>query len=455
MKPLKKEAEALRKALLPALLLTAALLLTGCSGTPSLLEISDLYTLPKLPAQYAALNERIGALLEQGLEYAAPVAGTNIQPIQLRDLDGDGSSEALVFLREREAEKPLKVKVFRSSDEDYTLAATIEGSGTGFYSCAYEDLNADGSSELLIGWRVNPDLLALSVYTMRGGAPAEILNANYVKYTVADLDGDSARELLLLHSTDDGDSVADCYGWSQGGLALKSSIGLSMTMAELREQGRIRMGAFSDGSRALFVSGVGEGGVFVCDVLTLRGGALINAARSDSTGVSREVTTFRGLYPTDIDNDGVTEIPLAEHLPVISEEQDAAYRIDWVSLSRSGEETLKCSTYHNTVDGWYLLWPESWHGSVTAQSGGTADESYVTFSYADDGASVPILRILTLSGANRASRAGRNGRFLLSRQQSVLYAGELFASESRLSLTSEEVTAAFNLIPVEWITSDN
>ena len=130
-------------------------------------------------------------------------------------------------------------------------------------------------------------------------------------------------------------------------------------------------------------------------------------------------------------------------------------KIDWVSLSRSGEETLKCSTYHNTVDGWYLMWTESWHGSVTAQSGGTADESYVTFSYADDGASVPILRILTLSGANRASRAGRNGRFLLSRQQSVLYAGEIFSTESRLSLTSEEVTAAFNLIPVEWITSDN
>ena len=36
-------------------------------------------------------------LLESGAEYAAPVSGSNIQPVQLEDLDGDGEEEALAF----------------------------------------------------------------------------------------------------------------------------------------------------------------------------------------------------------------------------------------------------------------------------------------------------------------------------------------------------------------------
>ena len=88
-----------------ALCLLLAMTLSGC-GTNFVdfdlqltLSPQELYTLPKLPAKYTALNDQIDAIISGGAEYAAPMAGTNIQPVQLRDLDGDGKEEALAFLR--------------------------------------------------------------------------------------------------------------------------------------------------------------------------------------------------------------------------------------------------------------------------------------------------------------------------------------------------------------------
>ena len=104
----------------------------------------DLYSLPQLPAEYTELNNCINQLLESGAEYAAPVSGSNIQPVQLEDLDGDGEEEALAFFRNSADEKPLKIYIFTAGEQTYEQTAVIEGTGTSIYSIAYEDLDQDG-----------------------------------------------------------------------------------------------------------------------------------------------------------------------------------------------------------------------------------------------------------------------------------------------------------------------
>ena len=66
------------------------LLLTGCLFQPP----DDLYSLPEPPADYQNLYTKIDEVRAAGAEYAGPVQGTNTQPIQLVDLDGDGVQEA-------------------------------------------------------------------------------------------------------------------------------------------------------------------------------------------------------------------------------------------------------------------------------------------------------------------------------------------------------------------------
>ena len=97
---------------LSGLLLAALYLLPGCSVPKMIFNPQDLYALPTLPEKYTDLNTLLSAILDGGAEYAAPTSGTNTQPVQLVDLDGDGREEAVAFFRNPNDEKPLKIYIF-------------------------------------------------------------------------------------------------------------------------------------------------------------------------------------------------------------------------------------------------------------------------------------------------------------------------------------------------------
>ena len=441
------------------LMMSLSLVLAGCAMPKLTLDPEELYALPELPARYTTLNQQLNAIQESSAEYAAPVSGSNIQPVQMVDLDGDGREEALAFFRQSDGEKPLKIYVFTDNGNSYTQTAVIEGSGLAVYSIAYSDMNGDGRMELIVGWRVSMDLQALAVYALEPGGARELARSNYVKYAVADLNGDGMQELTVFRANQDGVGAADCYLWKNGALTLSSTIRVSMTMAELSQQGKVTVGTLRSGEPALFVTGVAEGMRAMTDVLLLRGGELNNAVLSPTTGVSGESSRFRALYPADINGDGVTEVPRTVALYGEELEGDTAQRVDWISFDAAGAAIRVLSTYHAIEDGWYLQLPDGWADTIYVGRSASADEASVTFYMGDsrDQSYTPVLRITTLSGSNRERLAVRTGRFILGRNDGVIYAGELLKGNEGWadSVTEDEVRNAFSLIAPEWSAGDN
>ena len=288
-------------------MLLAVGMLSGCSMPNLTANPEELYALPELPAKYTELNGQISAILEEGAEYAAPTSGTNIQPVQLVDLDGDKREEAVAFFRNSNNEKPLKIYVFASDGDGYRQVDLIEGSGTGIYSVFYSDLNGDGQQEIAVGWKVTANQQVLEVYTLRQDGAKALVQSDYVKYTTADLDQDGRQELVVFRTDEEGHSVADYYNWQGiGSLQYLGSGRISMTMAELSARGKVTRGALKEGTPALFVTGVTDITRAVTDILAVKNGELSNLVLSAVTGVSRDISTYRGLYPTDINMDGVT-----------------------------------------------------------------------------------------------------------------------------------------------------
>ena len=441
------------------MMMSLSLVLAGCAMPKLTLDPEELYALPELPARYTTLNQQLNAIQESSAEYAAPVSGSNIQPVQMVDLDGDGREEALAFFRQSDGEKPLKIYVFTDNGNSYTQTAVIEGSGLAVYSIAYSDMNGDGRMELIVGWRVSMDLQALTVYALEPGGARELARSNYVKYAVADLNGDGMQELTVFRANQDGVGAADCYLWKNGALTLSSTIRVSMTMAELSQQGKVTVGTLRSGEPALFVTGVAEGMRAMTDVLLLRGGELNNAVLSPTTGVSGESSRFRALYPADINGDGVTEVPRTVALYGEELEGDTAQRVDWISFDAAGAAIRVLSTYHAIEDGWYLQLPDGWADTIYVGRSASADEASVTFYMGDsrDQSYTPVLRITTLSGSNRERLAVRTGRFILGRNDGVIYAGELLKGNEGWAdgVTEDEVRNAFSLIAPEWSAGDN
>ena len=449
--------QTLRRMLLCLLLCMVMVTASGCGGIGFTLNPQELYSLPKLPSKYDELNTLLGQIIGGGAEYASPTSGTNIQVVQMVDLEGDGQEEALAFFRNAADEKPLKIYIFAATEESYRQMAVIENSGSGIYSIDYSDLDGDGWKELLVGWRVSADMQVLSVYSLRKGEPEELVRTNYVKYARIDLDQDSLQELVVLRTDNEGDGIAEYYSWNEGGLLPQSSARLSMTMAELSQQGRVKRGTLWDEAPALFVTGVAEGAYSVTDILTVRNGELANVVLSDATGVSAANTAFHGLYPTDINNDGLTEVPWS--IPLSSRDDEPGRRIDWRCYDSGGQAVTVLSTYHDVENGWYLQLPETWEGRILVSRSSTPDEATVTFSIRGIGGAEDkdFLKISTLTGTGRESRAVRGNRFSLSRRQETIYVAELLEPNSawEYGVTEDEVRAAFSLIAAEWVTGDN
>lgn len=454
----------------PMLLLTMLLpvILSGCMMSAS---VESLYSLPQLPVEYQALSAQIDAILASGAEYTSPTSGTNLQSVQLVDLDGDGVEEALAFFRNPNDERPMKIYIFRAVEDTYEQVAVIEGSGTSIHSIRYVDMNNvdknsnsnvisnAGVKEILVSWRVSTEVQAIAVYVLEDMQPVMVMSTAYSRYEVVDLDDDDMQEIMVLRSdeTESGGSIADYYDWDGGSLLLRSSARLSMTVAELQW---MQTGALRSGEPAVFITGrvTGAEGTSraVTDILTYKEPDLTNIVLSSSTGVSSQIARFLNLQPTDINGDGATEAPMPAQLPGVDE---TYWKIYWVSYSANGDPERQTITYHNQTDSWYLLIPESWDGNFTVRQNNTSTTEHSTtfYSVKDDMQDEELFTIYTLTGSNRDAQATIGGRSTLRRQSNVVYAIS-FASaydDWRYAVEQDSVAGRFNAILTQWSTEED
>ena len=82
------------------------------------------------------------------------------------------------------------------SDGNYNIAYTLEGEGNNINSIEYEDLDGDGSREVVVSWQLAARANVLSVYSLGPTGPRELIHTTYNKsYVLGDLNEDGRREL--------------------------------------------------------------------------------------------------------------------------------------------------------------------------------------------------------------------------------------------------------------------
>lgn len=416
-----------------------AVLLSGCLATST---VEELFTLPQPPIEYTELTDTITALLAGGYEYASPTAGQNIQPVQMVDLDWDGHSEALAFFRRPTDEKPLKIMIFSARDEGYVQRALIESSGTAIERVEYEDMNGDGVRELVVGWRISSDVQTVAVYDVDAQTPM-LMQSNYTRYTVQELDGDGLPSLLVFRSNELGESVAEVYSWRGDGIDRVHQRPLSSTMAAL-SAGSVVSGMLDKDTPAVFVTGINEEGMAVTDILACReNGTMTNAALNSATGLSGLIYPYRHLQPQDINADGIVEVPAPAALAELGKPNDGL--VDWMQCSIDGQIRRVATTYHCQSVGWYLAVPEAWVGRLTTAAWESVQNENQVLLRLDG---EPVASVYAITGENRESRAMRGSRQVLRRQTDIIYAGEVLSE--KVDFTIEDLRSSFKLIVSSW-----
>ncbi len=440
------------KRVLAVLLALIALLLSGCSEEPE-----TLYRLPKLPGGYYELQRAIEQVLASGAEHISPASGFNRQAVQLTDIDGDGEAEGVAFFHFNETQ-PLRIYIFKKDGDRYKVAGVIKEDGEAVDSISYASLTGGGSNEIIVGLQAGKGALkAISVYSMSSGSPVELMSSDYSDYTVYDIDADGKNELMLIrHDTVGLTGVVEEYSYRDNALKLWSSAELSQGVSALK---RVKSGYLTHHTPALYIAGLIDKDSILTDVLACRFGKLVNISLDASTHMSGETLRQYTVYATDIDGDGVLDLPQAEKLPPY--ESDARtgdfWKINWRSYSLSGETTYVLSTYHNFSDGWYFELPKAWEGNLTMTRRDTVSgERAMVFACLDaQKKAQDLLTIYTLTGDYREQRAKSDGRFIIYRRSDTIIAAKLWDTAPKdLALTREQVIAACKFIARDWLTGE-
>lgn len=436
-------------------LLTAAALCLGLAGCMET-SADDLYALPQLSEGYLRLQSAVDNFLSAGAVYAAPSSGSNRQPIQREDIDGDGVREVLAFFNVAGSDRPLKIVIFREDDGEYSEIARIEGEGSGIESVSYLDMDGDGVREIAVGWQMGMGINMLSVYSMKSWRVNQIVHTNYTQFSSCDLDGEDGSEILVLRlSTSDFTGEAEHYILTRDGEVVSSTARLSAGLEALE---RIRSTPLLGGSQAVLVESTYNGSGLVTDVLTYRGSRLANVSLDEASGVSDATVRTYKSYSRDINGDGVLDIPHPVTLPATSE-NTTYYMLEWYSYYGYGGARRVSTTYSNFADSWYLTLPREWIGNIAvSREEGSSGERCIIFSLldGDGGRGQDFLALYTFTGENGGDQADTGNRFVLIRTQETIFAAEILVQTENfpLPISRELLRENFSIIYSEWITGE-
>ena len=472
-----------------ALALTLAVLLTlsGCLFRSP----DDLYRQPEKSPGYEQLNAairaaRTGLETEFGtrVEDVTIMAGDNTASIQLQDLDGDGLREsAVTFFRVPGIEKPIKIYIFTQIGEEYVPTGVVEGEGSAIYAIAYAQINGEGRKELAVNWQINSGAYQLGVYTLdevelpgegmdgeeslaavRAMTRTDLMGSERLltRCSVAsdgssgcrllDMDQDTRIEILVTRMDAVGPSQVELYSWEDGAIA---SLGGTELSAGINAINRIRTNYLAGdyNQPALYVTSTLAEGGRVIDVVSYLNGELTNVSMGPE-GVSRDlIQGYTEINPTDINQDGVAEIPSPFQLPSYGESVSSNFwLIDWAQYDQRGNRNPVLTTYHNVSDGWYLIIPESWRSQISiSRNDQVTGRREVVFSHwlGEEREPEPFLSIYRMS-SSRTADLEEDGWVILREEENITYSARFHDDGWNCGLGEMDLLERFNTIKRSW-----
>jgi len=435
---LKRILLALMTALLPVVL-------SGCMMSAS---VEDLYTLPQLPEEYQGLSVQIEGILASGAEYTSPTAGTNLQSVQLEDLDGDGTEEALAFFRTET--NAYQVYVFRQVDGQYLRIGMAEGYGSTLRAIYYPTLG-NGKAALAMCWGFDEGgSYGMTVYGFGNTGMSVLMDIRYSDVVLRDINGDGSEEMAFaIRDTVTGLYSARIYQYQKDQYRVLCDVPMCL---EVRSVANMQFGTLENGQVGLYVDSNATTGGYVTDLICYDGQTAYNRTIDQASGSGTKTWRLNAVYCSDIDGDGRVDVPAAHVFSYEPNEVEARARVDWYNFDRDGLSAQVGSTVHAVAENWYFQWPDRWGDQVRIGKGTDTNLSKTIFSVLNsDGTSEDLLVLWFFSGGGREEEAALYRQLeALTSNASGIYRFSLERTESALDVTSQEVRVLFHTIETGW-----
>lgn len=363
-----------------ALAMLAAFMLCGCNvGT-------DVETLLR-PPRPAGEQRKIQQALEEYINSAKPKNAPNVQggyvlkypsageyrsAFVIKDLDGDGTDEAIVFYRRGIETDKISLNFLKKDKGDWKSVCDIEGAGTNIERVQFGDLDGNGVLEILTGWNLdNVRDRQLVMYLVKGNEISEWHTELYNEFAVDKLTDSSRDSLMIIHSNA-ADNITTAKLLSVGRDAVTGKTSL-VELGSTRLDGYIQRFTalqtvkLNDTIRGVYADGV-KGNEDMVTELIYWDGKQLCAPFYDKEKNSNTATYRNALLPSmDLDGDGAVEWPKIKNITNYDQSStDKIWLTEWESFDIDTQvREQKFSCIINMTDKYYILTDNSWEGKFT------------------------------------------------------------------------------------------
>lgn len=357
--------------------------------------INSLIRPPKVEGKnldiQTAFEEYTGAnyLLKQ------PISGNYRSAYTFIDLDGDNDDEVIVFYSTRKEIDIVRMNVLDEINGQWKSIADFASQHNQIMEIEFADLDGDSLKEIIVGWTTYKDDYSklMSVYKIaedaHGVSIKSVFDDSYSQFRVMDIDCDGTSDILNLKYATTGNSAeysASFLAYSVDGISERGSTFLDRSISSVTA-----VSSDYDKTakrRRIYIDGYKVDSGMATDCFSWNDSENNFQRYSiDNMTISALSSRTCSVNCSDIDSDGIIEVPFEEFLPgsaVINMEKSlnqAQSLIKWVKLTDSAAITTEYRIINSSL-GYSLIFDKSWIGTFTVKN--DIESGILTFYLLED-----------------------------------------------------------------------
>jgi len=358
------------------------LFLTSCDILNA--NVESMIKKPDVNVLYAQITDKMTELETDSYTLVTAKRGKYQNSINFFDLDGDGVDEIIVFYRSAQAH-PLtsnfvNIQIFKQIDSKLISYFDIIGKGANIDKMDIVDLNNDGIYELIIGF-ISPIIndhktFSIFEFDFYEQTYEDLYYNNYTEWLIDYIDGDEKPDIVYVHyNTLKSTSYLQLITYNT---KIEMIVPFSTTdtlefspeflnMSVIKTQDEAYTAILLTCKRKVMLS--------TTEILLWNDETkiLTNISRNDNyevittvENILDEFCSYNTLFPQDIDNDGVLEIPICRYLNEevvllvdIGNQYKTIYPYYWYNLE-SNKLVQKSLTYINENQSYVIFIDPLW-----------------------------------------------------------------------------------------------